>query len=408
MVGREYKFTFEDGSEALAHHGVKGMKWGVWNAETKARYTGTSSMNLASAGGAASAGSSEDEELKKRVNEELEKMKESYKESTGKDPSPELLKQWTDNVTKSQEKKLRTERYEQSVKEENERIGYTESERPKKQESKTTNQQELDDLDKKYDVTTENGVSKFNYDAPVAVREQYEKEKEELAKSHKTKYQGGVRHSAVYRFVFEDGSEALAHYGVKGMRRGMHLFGDLSTAIGGAASIAQENIDKARLALEDAGGAAMKGLEDLANDILNGNTQTQENSTDSNAESSVSGSTEIELLDPGKTVMPTSSTNAMTDEQVQQLAYDVIRGDWGNGEERYDRLSDAGYSYSKVQTKVNDIIYGTNDYAEGRNTSGREDRDAPAPAPDTVQLVDAVVGKKKTASKEEEPKKRVG
>lgn len=32
------KFTFEDGSEAIAHHGVKGMKWGVRNAETLAKY----------------------------------------------------------------------------------------------------------------------------------------------------------------------------------------------------------------------------------------------------------------------------------------------------------------------------------------------------------------------------------
>lgn len=37
----DYVFTFEDGSEGyLAHHGVKGMKWGVWNAETRARYSG--------------------------------------------------------------------------------------------------------------------------------------------------------------------------------------------------------------------------------------------------------------------------------------------------------------------------------------------------------------------------------
>lgn len=34
----EYKFTFEDGSEALAHYGVKGMKWGEWNEETQQRY----------------------------------------------------------------------------------------------------------------------------------------------------------------------------------------------------------------------------------------------------------------------------------------------------------------------------------------------------------------------------------
>ncbi len=37
----DYKFTFEDGSMVLAHSGVKGMKWGVWNDETKAKYGGT-------------------------------------------------------------------------------------------------------------------------------------------------------------------------------------------------------------------------------------------------------------------------------------------------------------------------------------------------------------------------------
>lgn len=36
-----YKLTFEDGSDGyLAHHGIKGMKWGVWNDETRARRTG--------------------------------------------------------------------------------------------------------------------------------------------------------------------------------------------------------------------------------------------------------------------------------------------------------------------------------------------------------------------------------
>lgn len=33
-----YKFTFEDGSEALAHYGKKGMHWGEWNEETRQRY----------------------------------------------------------------------------------------------------------------------------------------------------------------------------------------------------------------------------------------------------------------------------------------------------------------------------------------------------------------------------------
>lgn len=35
MDRNAFKFTFEDGSEALAHHGVKGMKWGVRKARDK-------------------------------------------------------------------------------------------------------------------------------------------------------------------------------------------------------------------------------------------------------------------------------------------------------------------------------------------------------------------------------------
>ena len=38
----DYLVTFEDGTNGyLAHHGIKGMQWGRWNAETRARYTGS-------------------------------------------------------------------------------------------------------------------------------------------------------------------------------------------------------------------------------------------------------------------------------------------------------------------------------------------------------------------------------
>lgn len=40
----DYLITMEDGSSVcLSHHGVKGMKWGVWNEETRARHEGGSS-----------------------------------------------------------------------------------------------------------------------------------------------------------------------------------------------------------------------------------------------------------------------------------------------------------------------------------------------------------------------------
>lgn len=49
--------------------------------------------------------------------------------------------------------------------------------------------------------------------------------------------------------------------------------------------------------------------------------------------------------------------NEMLDvKSVEDLAREVIRGDWGNGQERKDRLTAAGYDYSVIQSKVNELL----------------------------------------------------
>jgi murein DD-endopeptidase MepM/ murein hydrolase activator NlpD len=54
------------------------------------------------------------------------------------------------------------------------------------------------------------------------------------------------------------------------------------------------------------------------------------------------------------TVKPVVSTPSMkTNEQV---AREVLQGKWGNGEERKKRLTAAGYNYSEVQAKVNELL----------------------------------------------------
>ena len=40
---------------------------------------------------------------------------------------------------------------------------------------------------------------------------------------------------------------------------------------------------------------------------------------------------------------------------IDALAYEVIQGDWGNGEERKERLEAAGYDYDAVQQRVNEL-----------------------------------------------------
>lgn len=41
---------------------------------------------------------------------------------------------------------------------------------------------------------------------------------------------------------------------------------------------------------------------------------------------------------------------------IDALACEVIQGDWGNGEERKERLEAAGYDYDAVQQRVNEIL----------------------------------------------------
>ena len=44
---------------------------------------------------------------------------------------------------------------------------------------------------------------------------------------------------------------------------------------------------------------------------------------------------------------------------VEELAKEVIDGKWGNGSDRKSRLTAAGYDYSSVQDKVNELLKGT-------------------------------------------------
>lgn len=41
---------------------------------------------------------------------------------------------------------------------------------------------------------------------------------------------------------------------------------------------------------------------------------------------------------------------------VEELAKEVLDGKWGNGQDRYDRLTAAGYNYNDVQAEVNRLV----------------------------------------------------
>lgn len=52
----------------------------------------------------------------------------------------------------------------------------------------------------------------------------------------------------------------------------------------------------------------------------------------------------------------TTTTKPATKKSVDEIAQEVIRGLWGSGQERKERLTAAGYNYSTVQKRVNEML----------------------------------------------------
>lgn len=51
-----------------------------------------------------------------------------------------------------------------------------------------------------------------------------------------------------------------------------------------------------------------------------------------------------------------SGSSVSTLKSIDEIAREVIRGDWGNGADRKNRLTSAGYDYAAVQAKVNELL----------------------------------------------------
>lgn len=51
-----------------------------------------------------------------------------------------------------------------------------------------------------------------------------------------------------------------------------------------------------------------------------------------------------------------SGASVSTLKSMDEIAREVIRGDWGNGADRKNRLTAAGYDYAAVQTRVNELL----------------------------------------------------
>ena len=64
----------------------------------------------------------------------------------------------------------------------------------------------------------------------------------------------------------------------------------------------------------------------------------------------------LKFIDYSGTPSPTPTPTPT--KSIDELAKEVINGNWGNNPERKQRLESAGYDYSKVQARVNEILAG--------------------------------------------------
>ena len=54
--------------------------------------------------------------------------------------------------------------------------------------------------------------------------------------------------------------------------------------------------------------------------------------------------------------IPGTAAKPASGKSIDELAKEVIRGNWGNGSERERRLTEAGYDYDAIQTLVNELM----------------------------------------------------
>lgn len=64
----------------------------------------------------------------------------------------------------------------------------------------------------------------------------------------------------------------------------------------------------------------------------------------------------INIADVGLSATSTTTTSKPQLKSIDEVAREVIRGKWGNGADRKNRLTQAGYDYSAVQARVNQLL----------------------------------------------------
>jgi hypothetical protein len=99
---------------------------------------------------------------------------------------------------------------------------------------------------------------------------------------------------------------------------------------------------------------AKKSVEEIAKEVINGRWG---NGSTRKERLTAAGYDYYEVQSVVDRIMSGKSSSS-SKKSIDEIAREVINGRWGNGRERKNRLTEAGYDYYEVQNRVEEILYG--------------------------------------------------
>lgn len=160
-------------------------------------------------------------------------------------------------------------------------------------------------------------------------------------------------------------TESVKNYFVSRMQYFASLGSTVDEMLGQVSSepTVQETVKSEKPAQNRGGG---KSVDEVAQEVLQGlwgNGQERYNNLESAGYDAQAVQNRVnDLLNGG-----TTSENNSASSDLDAVANEVLQGLWGNGQERYDRLANAGYDAQAVQDRVDSLLSG--EYTQRNSTN---------------------------------------
>ncbi|WP_298731009.1 N-acetylmuramoyl-L-alanine amidase [uncultured Granulicatella sp.] len=151
-------------------------------------------------------------------------------------------------------------------------------------------------------------------------------------------------------------TESVKNYFVSRMQYFASLGSTVDEMLGQVSSepTVQESVQSEKPTQKRGGG---KSVDEVAQEVLQGlwgNGEERFNNLTNAGYDAQAVQDRVNTILNGET--PSNSNSANSD--LDSVAQEVLQGLWGNGQERYDRLTNAGYNAQEVQDRVNSLLSG--------------------------------------------------